>query len=386
MRIMHTSDWHLGKTIHGQDLLGDQRFVLDRIAEEVENGYDGLIISGDIYDRSVPPSEAVELLGQFLERMSSSEIEAVLIPGNHDSPTRLSFASGVLDRGGIHLRCSMRSALEPVIMSDGEGGELHVYGLPFVEESQVKIDYPGNGVRTHEEAVRFMVSEIRRKRIEGVRSILVAHEYTGGNVIKSDSERELLLGNQGRVDPSVFQGFDYVALGHLHRPQCASVAANAFYAGSIMPYSFSEADHVKSVTSLEFGREGLKRDEIPINLRRDFNVIEGRFDDILYSDAYEGLRDDYVSVRLLDEAPLMNIQSRLKNRFPFLLEIVQRALSFDEEVESSRIRAALDHPRDLFTLFLDSFGWDDPEKRSRAMDLFDSVRRETEKERREVKG
>jgi exonuclease SbcD len=283
LKILHTSDWHLGKTIHGQDLTQDQIFVLDQIEKEVGKGYSALIIAGDIYDRSVPPSQTVEILGSFIDRITENGIEVVMIPGNHDSPSRLDFASGVLRRSGMHVRCRTEETSRPILIRGKNNETVQIFALPFVEESQVRTDHPESGVRTHEDAVRYLISGMHENKIPDIPSILVAHEYTGRGLIRSDSERELLLGNQGLVDAEIFAGFDYVALGHLHRPQCASGSANAYYSGSIMPYSFSEADHRKLMYSLRISEGRIEKSDVEIKLLKKFSVLEGRMEDLVTS-------------------------------------------------------------------------------------------------------
>ncbi|MFO8051888.1 MAG: exonuclease subunit SbcD, partial [Thermoplasmatota archaeon] len=218
MRLLHTSDWHLGKSIHGQNLLEDQKKLLEDLVNELSNGYDGLLISGDIYDRSIPPSDAVSLFSDFIESMVDSGITTVIIPGNHDSPSRLDFASGVLERSGIHFRCRYDRITDPIIIEDDEGGVVEVFALPFVDEVEVRTLFPDEGIRTHQEATGFLLEMVRERVDPSIPSILMAHAYTGREVMRSDSERELLVGGQGLVDPDMFRGFDHVALGHLHRP------------------------------------------------------------------------------------------------------------------------------------------------------------------------
>jgi exonuclease SbcD len=375
MRIMHTSDWHLGKSIHGVNLDSDQEHVIEVIERElVDGGYSAVLIAGDIFDRALPPTPAMELLSGFLERTSARAIQVVMVPGNHDSPERLDFASGILKQCRVHLRCRYEDSDEPILISDGED-KVQVFCLPFVEEAEVKALFPEEGIQGHEEAVSFLVERMRERMTEGIPSILVAHEYTGRDVVSSESERELLLGNQGRIPSEVFSGFDYVALGHLHGPQTASKENKAIYSGSILQYSFSEWEHEKGIVRIEIEGGELRSESVRIHPRRRLVLIEDTLENILTDRRYDEFRDHYVGVRLTDTGPKFDIQVRLRERFPLLMDTVIVRKEQGEGPSAEKIRAAIDSPKELFSLFLDKFGWTDPEKRERASWFFDDARK-----------
>ncbi len=379
MKILHTSDWHLGKSIHGKDLLEDQAKLIGDLEVEVRNGYDAVLIAGDIYDRSIPPSEAVDLFSGFIEKMVEMGVQTVVIPGNHDSSSRLDFASGVLERSGIHFRCRFERITEPIIIEDENGVKVQVFALPFVDEVQVKAMFPDEGIRTHQDATDFLVKKIRDGVDESIPSILMAHAYTGKEPKRSDSERELLVGNQGLVPVEVFEGFDHVALGHLHRSQVASRSRNIYYSGSLMPYSFSEAGQEKSSLALELEDGGFKPDEMVHDLNRRFSTLSDTMDLLLSDPKYERYRDHYLSIKLEDSGYLMDVHRRLRERFPYLLEIDQPALHALPSSSTPLTREEANDPSKLFSLFLEKFGWEG-EELDMALELFSDVRQELDRE------
>jgi exonuclease SbcD len=371
MKILHTSDWHLGKTIHGQDLLEDQRKVLLDLQGELSEGYDALLIAGDIYDRSIPPSKAVDLFSKFIENMAEMGVTTVVIPGNHDSPERLDFASGILERNNIHFRCHYDRITEPITIRDREGNLINVFALPFVDEVKVRALFPQENLKTHQDATAFLVKMIRDGKDPDTPSILMAHTYTGREVRTSESERELLVGNQGYVDIEAFDGFDHVLLGHLHRSQAANKSLEVYYSGSLIPYSFSEVDHPKSSSILEYNGKGWKKRRFDHRLEREFRVIEDSFRELLESERYSGFGDDYLSVKLTDKGFLVDIHKRLMERFPHILEVDQPALHRQPEGPDAVSREDSDDPVRLFSLFLDRFGWE--EEKERAVEIFEEV-------------
>ena len=370
MRLLHVSDLHLGKSIHGQDLEADQRHALSQIEEEAKRGCGALLMAGDIFDRAIPPTYAIEMLSGFIERVSDAGVEIVMIPGNHDSPERLGFASGILSGKGVHIRSYYDDCGSPIVIEDGDE-RVQIFALPFVEEAVVREVFPEAGIDDHASAVGFLVDRMRDGIVDGIPSVLVAHEYTGRDVTRSESERELLLGNQGRVPSEMFKGFDYVALGHLHGPQAASKEMNAHYSGSIIQYSFSECDHEKGIISIRVRGGKLEWNKVKISPLRRMTVIQDSLENII-SGARSASCEDYVSVRLTDTKAYYDIHGRLRERFPYLLE-VQMPNLIAHRPENESVRRALDQPRDLFSLFLDYFSWEDGTRRSNAEGLFEEA-------------
>jgi exonuclease SbcD len=377
MRIMHTSDWHLGKSIHGVNLDSDQRHAVDLITKELlDGGYRAVIIAGDIFDRSIPPTSAIEMLSGFLDRVSAKGIDIVIVPGNHDNPERLNFASEIMEHHNVHLRCRYEGCDEPILI-EGYGEKVQIFCLPFVEDAELKALYPEQGIMDHSSAVDLLVSMMRGKMAKGVPSILVAHEYTGRDVVSSESERELLLGDQGRVPSEIFSGFDYVALGHLHGPQTASAEHNACYSGSILQYSFTECDHEKGVISISVEGGKLSWEKVPIRPLKRMVLIEDSLDNILEDPKYDVHMHDYVGVRLTHTGPRFDIQTKLRERFPNLMDtsIVQLAR---EGPDAEQVLKAIDSPKELFSLFLDKFGWDEMDRREKALSYFEEARKKAE--------
>ncbi|MEA3559645.1 MAG: exonuclease SbcCD subunit D, partial [Candidatus Thermoplasmatota archaeon] len=289
-----------------------------------------------------------------------------------DSPTRLDFASGILERSGIHFRCRYDRIAEPIIIEDGNGDKVQIFALPFVDEVFVRSLYPEEGIKSHQDALEFLLAVIKDNMDPSIPSILTCHAYTGRDPIRSDSERELLVGNQGLVPVEIFEGFDHVAMGHLHRPQVPSRSLNVHYSGSLMPYSFSETGYNKSSIILELAGDHFELEEFHHCLKRGFSCIEGCLDDLLTDPTLEDVRDDYLSIKLTDTGMLMDIHRKLRERFANVLEIDQPALHVNPAGSSSITREQADDPIQLFSLFLDRFGWD--EQRDAAVEMFKNVR------------
>ncbi len=308
--------------------------------------------------------------------MVERQITVVVIPGNHDSPSRLDFASGILEKNGIHFRCRYGRIKEPVIVTDSEGNKVQVFALPFVDEVFVREMYPDEGIKTHQDATEFLLNRIREAKDDSLPSILLAHTYTGREPLRSESERELLIGNQGLIDIDLFREFDHVALGHLHRPQVSSRTHNAYYSGSLMPYSFSETEHRKSSLVLELSKGKLVRKELEHATLREFSKISGNLDELLNSPDLDKYSSHYLSVILTDMGYLIDTHRKLRERYPHLLEIDQPALHRELEDMCTITCEQADDPNQLFSLFLDRFRWEEGEGRKTAIELFKEVRRE----------
>ena len=286
MRLLHTSDWHLGRTFHGASLLEEQAAALARIVELARDGaVDAVLIAGDLYDRAIPPAEAVQLFNDTLAQLREGGAAVVAIAGNHDSHVRVSVYDPLLARFGVTIRGDVRRAHEPVLVSPRLGGlPVAIYPLPYLEPA---VDGPGlaaeleDGAQPparlrHEEVTRLALARIRRD-LQGrpqQRSVLVAHTFVTGGA-SSESERELTVGNVDRVSVETFVGFDYVALGHLHGSQQLDGPRLA-YSGTPLPYSFSEQHHSKSVRIVELDAAGQPALEIvPLQVGRSLATVEG---------------------------------------------------------------------------------------------------------------
>ncbi len=322
MRLLHTSDWHLGRTLHRADLRAAQEMFLDQLvsvarAEKV----DAVLVAGDIYDRAIPPVDAVQLCEDALLRLRDTGARVVLISGNHDSARRLGFGGKLFDVAGVHLRTRPADAATPILLQDRHG-PVAVYGIPYLEPAAVLSELPdvaGAADGGHAGVLRHAVSAVAAAAgARGIgRRVVVSHSWvTGGSVC--ESERDISLGGAGLVPSSLFDGFSYVALGHLHGRQ--ELAANIRYSGSPLPYSFSEAGHRKGSWLVELDAVGSVRAElVPAPVFRRLNVISGTLPDLLTSPAYAQYEDDFVSVVLTDPVRPEGAMDALRTRFPHIL-------------------------------------------------------------------
>ncbi|MFL6139488.1 MAG: exonuclease SbcCD subunit D [Frankiaceae bacterium] len=328
MRLLHTSDWHLGRSFHGVDLLAAQASVVDALVDVVRSErVDAVLVAGDLYDRALPPVEAVELWGQALERLADAGAAVIAISGNHDSARRLG-GGGVrlLERAAVHLRTDVRAAGSPVLLAD-EHGEVAVYPVPYLDPDTARwlLDADGEAApapRSHAAVLRAALdrcrADLRGRR--GVRSVAMAHAFVAGGTA-CDSERALSVGGAGEVPPGALAGFDYVALGHLHGRQVVGDGA-VRYAGSPLPYSFSEAGHVKGAWLVELGAGGLGAVEaVPMPVPRRLVRLRGRLDDLLASSAHGEAEAAFVSVTLTDPACPAGAMRALQRRFPHAVEL-----------------------------------------------------------------
>jgi len=350
MRLIHTADWNLGRIFYQVHLTDDQAYVLDQFVDLVKDyAPDAVIIAGDIYDRAVPPTEAVELLDSVLSRLVLEvKTQVVVIAGNHDSAQRIGFGSRMLAGQGLHVVGALSPEPDRVILQD-EHGAVPVYAIPYADPPLVRARLGTDAARDHNLSMEVIATLIRNSHPQGERSVVVAHTFVAGGT-ESESERPLSVGGAGVVEARCFEGFDYVALGHLHRPQKVE-GDHVHYAGSLLKYSFSEADHVKSVNLVEFGGSGLvKVERVQLSPKRDLRCIEGRMEDILNTSPTEG-RDDYVMVKLLDKEPILDPMGKLRTVYPNVLHL-ERPLY---EGTGSVARLDVDHrsidEADLFSLF-----------------------------------
>lgn len=332
MRILHTSDWHLGRILYGVHLINDQAHVLEQFIQLVAYSKpDVILITGDIYDRSVPPTGAVTLLDDVLGKiLLDYEVPVILIAGNHDSPDRLGFGAGLLARQDLHLICQLNSDLGPVVIHDS-AGPVYFCPAPYAEPPLVRERLRAPDAASHEQAMLAVIQHLTASTIPaGARRVILAHAFVAGGE-ESESERPLSVGGSGAVSASLFQPFHYAALGHLHQPQRVG-DEHVRYAGSLLKYSFSEALHQKSVTLVEMDGAGkTKIETIPLIPRRDVRCLEGYFADIRDNPQKEG-RDDYIMVTLLDKGPVMDAIGRLREVYPNVLHIERPALTTGGEL------------------------------------------------------
>jgi exonuclease SbcD len=320
LRILHTSDWHLGRTLHAESLLPDQAFALDRLVEVLRDERpDALLVAGDVYDRAVPPAEAVALLDDLLVRVAELGVPVVAVAGNHDSAERLSFGARLLAARGIHLRGDLAGARAPVEIP----GKGLVYALPFVDPEVVRGLEGDEAIRGHAAAMERVLEDVRADAAaRALPTVLVAHAFVQGAAETPDSERPVAVGGAGSVPPSALAGFDYVALGHLHAPQ--EVAPGVRYSGSLLKYSFSEATQEKGVVLVEVERGAATARAIPLGAARDVVRLEGTLAELLARPELARHARDLVEVTLHDEGYVFEAKRRLEARFAHVLNVVRK--------------------------------------------------------------
>lgn len=320
MRILHTSDWHLGRSLHRADLSAAQAGFLDHLVATVRaEKADAVLVSGDVYDRAVPPVDAVKLCEETLARLRDAGARVIMISGNHDSARRLGCNSALIEVAGVHLRTDPELLASPVLLED-DHGEVAVYAIPYLEPAAVADDLAaGSGERGHRAVLAGAAARIRvDAQARGTRRVVVlAHAWVAGGE-PSESERDISVGGVGQVPVSVFDGFSYVALGHLHGQQ--TLAEHLRYSGSPLPYSFSEARHRKGSWLVELGADGVSSAErVPAPSYRRLSVLRGRLDELLTEPGYAEFEPDFVSVTLTDTARPEAAMDRLRTRFPHVL-------------------------------------------------------------------
>jgi DNA repair protein SbcD/Mre11 len=321
MRLLHTSDWHLGRSLHGTDLLREQEAVLGGLAEVVAaEGVDVVLVAGDVYDRAVPPADATAVLDRVLTRLRAAGAAVVLTPGNHDSARRLGFAAGLLAVSGVHVRAATPLLDEPVLLAD-EHGDVAVYGLPYLEPDIARHELGLTEGRSHEAVLGAAMDRVRADLFlrPGTRSVVLAHAFVGGG-LPSDSERDICVGGVDLVPAAVFDGVDYVALGHLHRPQTLSPRVR--YSGSPLAYSFGEAGHGKQAWLVDLDAGGLADVRaVPLPVPRALAVLTGELDTLLADPAHAAVEDHFLSVRLTDPVRPVDPMRRLQTRFPHCVHL-----------------------------------------------------------------
>ncbi|MFE6224176.1 MULTISPECIES: exonuclease SbcCD subunit D [unclassified Streptomyces] len=323
MRFLHTSDWHLGRSFHRVGLLDAQAAFLDHlVATARDREVDAVLVAGDVYDRAVPPLAAVELFDRALHRLAEADVPTVMISGNHDSARRLGVGAGLLGRAGIHLRTDPAGIGTPVVLTDAHG-DVALYGLPYLEPALVR-EQLGAAKSGHEAVLAAAMDRVRADlaaRPAGTRSIVLAHAFVAGGA-PSDSERDITVGGVAAVPAGVFDGVDYVALGHLHGSQ--TLTPRVRYSGSPLAYSFSEAGHRKTMWLIDLGADGAvtAAERVDCPVPRPLARLRGRLDDLLADPAHDRHRDSWIEATLTDAVRPHDPMARLTARFPHTLHLV----------------------------------------------------------------
>lgn len=328
MRFLHTADWHIGKIVHEQSMLADQAYILEQLIEQVEEyEVDAVLMAGDLYDRSLPPKEAVSLVNQTLSRLINElEVPVFIIAGNHDSNERIEYLSGVAEAKQLYMEGTLKAHTRKVSLKEAD-----IYMMPYADHVLIRQALDQPEIRTIEEAVAAQVEQITssdefdRSRI----NMVMFHGYvisgSRTSLEESDSERPLSIGTAEWIDQSIFDAFDYVALGHLHKGQ--KVGSNRIrYSGSPLKYSKSEAAHQKKSFIIDIDRDSLEVTPVPLIPKRDMRIVRGAFDDLMQQD----WSDDYIFIELTDDIFIQDAMSRLRGQFPQILGLEYVNLRADQ--------------------------------------------------------
>lgn len=315
MKFIHLSDLHIGKRVNEISMLEDQEHILNQILGIIdEEAPDAVLIAGDIYDKSIPNTEAVELLDRFLYRLSNRDAEVFIISGNHDSSERLAFGSRLIDQSGIHISPVYRGEVKPFTVKG-----VNIWLLPFIKPAHVRLYFEDEKINTYNDALKVAVNGMKIDTAQ--RNILVTHQFVTGSS-RTDSE-DISVGGTDNIDAEVFADFDYVALGHIHRPQnCGS--AKVRYCGTPLKYSFSEAKDEKSVTVGDLSDSGeLSIRTVPLTPLRDMVEIRGAYDELTAKSYYDGTtyHEDYMHITLTDEEDIPDAAGKLRTIYHNLMRL-----------------------------------------------------------------
>lgn len=348
MKLIHLSDLHIGKRVNEFSMLLDQEYILTKVINIIDDVKpDGIIIAGDIYDKSVPSAEAVQLFDDFIYKLAKRKLQVFVISGNHDSPERIAFGSRVFDESGIHMSPVYNGKVVPISVKD-EHGIVDIYMLPFIKPANVRRFYPDEKIESYTDAMGIALKD---SVSSDNRNILITHQFVTG-ALRSESE-DISVGGSDNIDVSVFDAFDYVALGHIHKPQKIG-KETVRYSGTPLKYSFSEVNHEKSVTVLELLEKGsINIDTIPLIPKRDLREIKGTYLEITARSNYKNTNtDDYMHITLTDEEDIPDAMGKLRVIYPNLMKLDydnMRTRSSDTLIESENVDRK--SPLELFSEF-----------------------------------
>ena len=353
MKFIHLSDLHLGIRVNDFSMSEDQRYILDRILDIIDSeAPDGIIIAGDIYDKSMPPAEAVAMFDDFISSIAERKIKTFIISGNHDSAERIAFGSRIMNAGGIYLSPVYNGDIKPVVMED-EYGSVNIYMLPFVRPSAVRAFYPDDDTDSYSSAVETAVKHMNADFSQ--RNIIITHQFVTG-AVRSDSE-DISVGGTDNVSADIFADFDYTALGHIHKPQNIG-SERIRYCGTPLKYSFSEAKQDKSVTVIELGKKGDTNVRtvglIPL---RDMTELKGSYEELMKKSFYEGTgyTEDYVHITLTDENDIPDAVSKLRLVYHRLMKMdYDNARTKKQSIIEGMTSARETDPEKLFGEFFES--------------------------------
>lgn len=357
MRFIHTADWHIGKIVNEFSMIDDQNYVLDRLIEIIkEEKADALVIAGDIYDRSIPPTEAVELLNNFLSKVINEiGIKVLIIAGNHDGGERLSFGNSLFNDKGLYIE-GVTSKTPKCVKLNDEYGHINFYLVPYAHPVEVRKLYEDDSIKNYNDANKAIIQKIIESSEKDSRNILVTHGYVTNNDIEleeSDSERPLSIGGTDYIDSSIYEFFDYVALGHLHgRQKVASEKVR--YSGSLLKYSFSEINHKKSVVVVDIDGEGkVSVNHRELEAKRNLRTIKGPLEELIKAGYEDKDKEDYIQAILTDEGELIEPIQKLRAVYPNVM-LLKREITLKEEIDNNLLLSEYENKSKL-DIFKDYF-------------------------------
>ncbi|MBO5208973.1 MAG: exonuclease SbcCD subunit D [Lachnospiraceae bacterium] len=320
MKLLHLADLHLGKRVYEFSMLEDQKYILGQILDILETEQiDGVLLAGDIYDKTVPSAEAVLLFDDFLSKIAGKGVSVFLVSGNHDSAERLSFGSKLFSRSNVHFAAGYQGDVERITVEDVHG-PVHIYLLPFVKPIHVRHAFPeiAEEISSYQDALKVVMEHVNLEETE--RNVLVAHQFVTG-ASRCDSE-EISVGGIDNVDAALFEGFDYVALGHIHSPQWIG-KETIRYAGTPLKYSFSECNHEKTAVLIELEEKGnVKWKLLPLKPLRDMRRLKGTYEELTARSLYENTNtQDYIHITLTDEDDIFDAMGKLRVIYPNLMKL-----------------------------------------------------------------
>jgi len=363
MKFFHTADWHLGKLVQGVYMTEDQQYVLEQLIEAiVKEKPDAIIIAGDLYDRSIPPTEAVHLLNETFEKIVLDLQTPILaIAGNHDSPSRLHFGSKIMQKNGLHIVGQFKKNPEPIILED-EFGEIHFHLIPYCEPSVVRNELENGEIRTHDDAMKAIVEEITEQMDSTARHVVVSHSFVTplgrAEENTSESERPLSIGGSEYVNANHFLPFHYTALGHLHQAHYVE-DEKIRYAGSILKYSISEEKHKKGFYIVDMDGEGkVEVEKRLLAPKRDMRMVEATLEE-LYTHPES---DDYVFVKLLDETPVLSPMEKVKSVYKNAMHVERKQFTVSLDGERTDVKRSKMSDVELFQSFYKEVKGSEPEE------------------------
>jgi len=363
MRILHTSDWHIGRNFHEKSLIEDQAHALEQLHAAIRDSRpDVLIIAGDLYDRPIPPAQAVTLLNETLRKIAlDAGLPVFMISGNHDSAERVGFGAELLKKSNVHIVSNFAAIRTPLRLSD-DWGTIDIFGVPYldVDEVRLRVDAQGSEERIRWNSIaaaRSCLKAVHAARDPATPAIAVAHSFVSG-AKTSESELDLSIGGIDALSRDLFKDFAYTALGHLHRPQNVGPAVR--YSGSLLPYHFEETDSPKSFSLIEIGKDRtqLRIEELPISPKRKLTVIKGTFEQILEQGRNLGRIEDYVLVRRINDGPVLDLAAKLRDHFPNLCSVellapesLEGSQALGKALAAHELRSKIRKNRDVPALF-----------------------------------